>query len=523
MRCSINNFSTGLRYAPYCRVSTTQDSQKDSLENQISFFKEFIKAQNGQLYNVYADHGITGTSLVKREEMKKLMRDAKQRLFDVVPIKSITRWARDTVDSITLIRDLKSLGIRVISIEDGYDSFEDPGEMKLTLLSMIAQQESDNISKNVSFGIREKARNGIFHGTPPYGYSKEKGKLIPKFPEAQVVKDIFSLYLKKGWGRQRIANYLTEKLIPTPRTVLEANNAGSTWHDSTIKIILTNRHYVGDLVQGRSKTDPSDKAFSQRHGYKRRKQIDEKDFIVVPNTHIALISPNDFNEAQVKMAKKAKMRFRGRGKKTLFARLAFCVDCGAGMNFKKDRNAYVCGTYQKRGSKACPSHWIKFNDLKEKVLSDVKELAENSIDTCSLQQLIRKHSGNNDDDLKDDLKQIEKVLKQLEREEMQLVRALTRETIDENTFKKQQQVLESEINIANEKKFEIEQLLFQQEDTEKNLLAFQNEVKKFVQLQISDEEMLRQTLHKLIEKIEVSEDGVITIHYNFKNPLSMGA
>ncbi|WP_096201862.1 recombinase family protein [Bacillus sp. FJAT-45350] len=135
MRCSSMNLIAGLRYAPYCRVSTTQDSQKDSLDNQVSFFINFIKENNGVLVNIYADHGKTGTSLVKREEIKKLRKAAEQKLFDVVPIKSITRWARDTVDSITLVRDLKSYNVRVISIEDGYDSFDDPGEMKLTILS----------------------------------------------------------------------------------------------------------------------------------------------------------------------------------------------------------------------------------------------------------------------------------------------------------------------------------------------------------------------------------------------------
>ncbi|GGC87883.1 serine recombinase [Thalassobacillus devorans] len=520
MNSILNDIALGVRFAPYVRVSTTLESQKDSLENQTSFFINYIKDKKGELFNIYSDDGKTGTSLTKRDEMKNLLKDAKKGLFDVVLIKSITRWARDTVDSITLVRDLKGSGVRVVSIEDGYDSFDDHGEMKLTLLSMMAQQESDNISKNVSFGIREKARHGIFHGTPPYGYSNEKGKLIPRYPEAQIVQEIFKLYLKNGWGMQRIANHLTENKVPTPRTVLGAKNAGSIWHQSSIKIILANVHYVGDLLQGKSKTDPSDKAFSQRHGYKKRIIMDEEEVIFVPETHSGLISREEFHEVQTRMKSRAKMRFCGRGKKSLFARIAYCADCGAGMVFKNNRNTYICGSYQKRGGKVCTSHRIKSNILKEKVLSDIRILAEESIDTNALQKVVQKQSGNKSEDLKDQLTELNKTFKQLDNEKIQLVRALTRETVDDTTFKKQQQVIDSEIKVVKEKKAEIEKSLFQQKDDEKRLISFHHEVKRFVQLKIDEDEVLRQALHSLIEKIDVAENGKIeAIHYNFKKPM----
>ena len=358
LRCSI-------KYAPYARVSTELNSQKDSLENQISFFVNFIQQKNGELVKIYADHGKTGTSLVKREEMKKLLKDAKRGLFQVVLIKSITRWARDTVDSLLLVRELKSYGVQVISIEDNYDSFKDQGEMHLTMLSMLAQQESDNISRNVSFGIREKARNGVFHGTPPYGYRKENGKLFPKYPEADIVKAIFRWYLQEGWGRQKIANYLISMEVLPPRSASGAKNAGDKWHESTIRTILTNPHYTGNLAQGRTKTIPDDKAFSQQKGYKKRKKMDERELINVPETHLPLVSEKDFAEVQKRMKRKATKVFRGRGKKSLFARLAFCADCEAGMIYKKDRKGYVCGTYQKNGLKACSSHVIKHTVLKD--------------------------------------------------------------------------------------------------------------------------------------------------------------
>lgn len=130
------------------------------------------------------------------------------------------------------------------------------------------------------FVRRSKALpEGRFHGTPPYGYDKVKGRLVPNVTHAPTVKLIFDLYLRKGMGMQAIANYLTDKKVPTPRAVLGAKNAGTVWQQSAVKLILTNPHYTGDLVQGRSKTDIKDKAFNQEKGYKKRLQVNKENWI----------------------------------------------------------------------------------------------------------------------------------------------------------------------------------------------------------------------------------------------------
>ena len=146
------------------------------------------------------------------------MQDAERKKFDRVLVKSLSRWARDTVDSITLVRKLKRYGISLVTMDDNYNSFEDDNEMKLQMYSMFAQQESESASVRVKFGIAEKARNGIFHGTPPYGYDKVKGRLVPNLQHAQTVRLIYRLYLYEGWGWAKIANYLTEHAVPSSRT-----------------------------------------------------------------------------------------------------------------------------------------------------------------------------------------------------------------------------------------------------------------------------------------------------------------
>jgi site-specific DNA recombinase len=410
-----------------------------------------------------------------------------------------------------------------MSVEDSYDSFVDDGEMKLTLHSMIYQQESENISKNVKFGIAEKSRHGIFHGTPPYGYDKVKGRLVPNVTHAPTVKLIFDLYLSKGMGMQAIANYLTDKKVPTPRAFLGAKNAGTVWQQNAVKIILTNPHYTGDLVQGRSKTDIKDKAFNQEKGYKKRLQVDKENWIVVPRTHEALITHEQFQEVQQMMSKKAEKIFRGKGKKSLFARLAYCAECGAGLNYKNDRRGYVCATYQKNGRKKCDSHFTRHEVLKEKVLSDLRELSTNSLNMNSLLDIALKRAGSKMIGAKDELKRVQQELKQLAKEQTQLARNLARELIDENTFKSCMESIKNELQVWRQRELELERLLSKEKDTEVGLHAFRKEIAKFIELNITDEEMLRQVLHRLIDKVEVSKDGSITIHYNFQNPMSMGA
>lgn len=511
-----------MRCAIYARVSTDMRSQKDSLENQQTFFENFIERNGWEKYDIYPDEGITGTSTAKRKHLLRLMKDAEQRKFDAVLVKSLSRWARDTVDSITLVRKLKSYGIVLITVDDNYNSFEDENEMKLTMYSMFAQQESESASKRVSFGIAEKSRKGVFHGTPPYGYDKVNGKLVPNELHAPTVQLIFRLYLKENWGWQKIANYLTDKKVPTPRTIIGAKNAGNVWHETAVRIILQNRHYVGDLVQGRSRVNKVDKMFHQEKGYKKRIVVDDKDWITYPNAHPPLITHEEFAAVQEKIVFKARKSYRGRGKKSLFARLAYCADCGKGMNFKNDRKGYVCATYQKNGSKKCASHFIKHVELKEVVLKDLRQLSRNVLDCSSLVDSVLKKANEKTTHAKSELQKVQKKLKELQQEQLELVRILTREIIDDETFKMSNDALKLEINVLVERVKELEAIVSQEQMNEGLMKQFQEEVKRFAELEITDEDILREVLQRLIERIEIAEDGSIDIHYNFKNPLLMG-
>lgn len=204
-----------MRCAIYARVSTGLDSQKDSLESQVSFFENHIKEKSWQLVDVYADEGITGRSMARRESLKRLIRDAEKGRFDVVLIKALSRLSRDTPDTINIVRTLHSHNVEVFSSREGM--IDD--EMILSVISTVNQRQSEDTSYNISWGIAVKSREGIFHGTPPFGYDKIKpGKLVPNPVHAPTVKLIFDLYLNNGMGVQAIANLLDERgILPSRR------------------------------------------------------------------------------------------------------------------------------------------------------------------------------------------------------------------------------------------------------------------------------------------------------------------
>jgi len=508
-----NVMNSLLRIAIYVRVSTGKDSQKESLKNQMSFFENYIKIIGGQLVEIYVDEGKSGTSIVKRTGLKKLMRDANQGKFDVVLVKSISRWARDTVDSISLVRELKNLRINMRSMNEGYNAFEDQGEFILTLHSAMAQQESDNTSQRIKFSLAETARRGKHHGTPPYGYDKQKGKLTPNPYQSAIVKRIFTMYLKDGWGFQKIANHLNETGIPSPRS-------GEKWYDTSIKCIISNPHYTGKLVQRSESVNNDNKLFLQKNGYKERIKIDSNLHTVVENTHEPIISDEVFKEAQMKWKVKSERVFRGRGKKSLFARLAFCSECGAGLNYKNDRKGYVCATYQKNGSKHCSSHFIKHDSLKSAVLNDVLALANESLNMKSLLQISIKRAGLNTNRLQNELTNVKSQLKQRKDEIISLSRALASERLTKDIYDETISEVMKEQEILTSRAAELMKLLSNEEDSTQYMQAFQTELRKFVRLDVPDEEALRDILHNLIRKVEINADGDITINYNFMNPLT---
>ena len=232
------------KVAGYARVSTDHDDQFTSYEAQIDYYTNYIKGRDDwEFVSVYTDEGITGTSTKHREGFKRMIADAMDGKIDLIVTKSVSRFARNTVDSLTTIRQLKENGIEVYFEKENIWTFDGKGEVLLTIMSSLAQEESRSISENCTWGQRKRFADGKV--TVPFkrflGYDRgEDGNLVINPEQAKVVKRIYGMFLK-GMTPHGIAKTLTDEGIPTP--------AGKRqWGQTTIKSILSNEKYKGDAL-----------------------------------------------------------------------------------------------------------------------------------------------------------------------------------------------------------------------------------------------------------------------------------
>lgn len=504
-----------MRCAIYARVSTELDSQKDSVSHQISFFNRFVEEKEWTIYDIYKDEGVSGTNIKGRAEIQRLMRDARGRKFDYVLFKSISRFARDIQDGINMKRELDSLGIGMIFIEQNIDTKTSDGELMFSIHLSVAQQESEQTSKKVKFGKREKAAKGRYNGSlPPFGYKKNGDRLELDPLYAPLVKEIFHLYLHNDWGLQKIAKHLTKHGVPTPRSVSKAKNAGSLWQQSSVKIILTNPAYIGNMIQNRSEVT------SIRT--KNRKTVSREQQTIVLNTHPALVTQEEFEEVQVKLVLKGKQR--SNGQESLFAHIAVCADCGTGMHYKDDRKSYQCGKYGKYGREFCSHHFIKADKLLSIVLMVLKELTEEGINKSKLIDVAKKEAGQHVVSFDKEMKGIEKRIQQLTKKQSTLLDLLNEGDITKDEWRTQNEGIRNEVTLLHTRKQQLHSNVEKEKDMESQIHAFEKQISKLVQLNIKDEKILKQVIHKLIHKIEVFDGNNIKIHFNFLNPSTkMGA
>ena len=316
-----------LKVAAYCRVSTDDKEQKTSYEAQIQYYTDKInKNPEWQMAGIFADEGITGTQAKKRPEFLKMIRLCRQGKIDVILTKSLSRFARNTVDSLNYIRELRTLGIAVISEKENINTLTAESEMLITIMSCFAQAESESISKNVAWGIRQSFKNGNvpMQYARLLGYQKGKNDLPEIVPqEAEIVKEIFRRYLD-GASMEQIAEGLNSRGLTT-------KGSGSPYRKIVIQRILTNEKYTGDaLLQKTYITDCITK--------KSRKNNGELPMYLVKNHHEPIISRADFNRVQEEMARRgAKKAIANKLTKTeqgeysakyALSELLVCGECG---------------------------------------------------------------------------------------------------------------------------------------------------------------------------------------------------
>lgn len=500
-----------MNIAAYCRVSTDKSDQLNSLDAQKKFFKEFTNKNNHNLVRLYADEGISGTKIKNRKEFLKLMRDAKQGMFDMVVVKDISRFARNTVDFLQSIRALKALGIETTFLTANMTVLGN-SEFVLTIFGALAQEESANTSKRVKFGKKMNAERGRVPNIV-YGYDKTKGdyfnlKINPE--ESKVVCQIFEWYTNEGYGAQKISNLLNEKGYKTKRKC--------NWSQNAICRILTNELYTGKIINGKQEVEDFLTGV--------RKERNKEEWYINDKPELRIIEPDIFEKAQKILADR-KNDFAINGKrqssKYLFSTLIKCKECGWSFRriVKTYKNTYirwVCSGHNGKGVENCPNA----------VTVDEEELIQ------YLEEYFANLLKNKDGIIKRVVKEFNKVYKEKNRNE-----DYENELIEEMSFLKNKRqkymdmytddlISRSELNeMIGGMKEKLEKLENEMKMVQYNL-SKSEQLEEIVQhtfknLQdiTSVRDMTNMQLKQVIHKIVVDKDGNVDIYLRLFDTLGL--
>ncbi len=500
-----------MNIAAYCRVSTDKTDQLNSLEAQKEFFSEYTKRTGDKLVRLYADEGISGTKIKNRKEFLRMMADAERGLFDMVVVKDISRFARNTVDLLQNIRKLKALGIETQFLTANMTSMGN-SEFVLTIFGALAQEESANTSKRVKFGKKMNAEKGRVPNIV-YGYDKIPGdyfNLSINEEEAAVVRQIYKWYIQDGYGTARISGFLNERGLKTKRNC--------QWSQNAVCRILTNELYTGKIING--KQEVTDFLTGQR------KEKDETDWMVVERPELRIIEPETFEQAQQTMRARGKA-FRvdkeRQSNKYLFSTLIKCKECGWSFRrtvrtYKNTYVRWVCSGHNGKGADSCPNAVAldeeELIQTLQKYFSDLLESKKNVIRHITNEfQRVYKAKDENLNYEKELNARLSKLQKTRQRYmDMYADDLISREELNEKIggMRKEIEGLESELKMVSYHLTKGEQL-------ESILNRTFREIED-----ISDVgEMSNAQLKKIIQKIEVDKDGNVDIYLRLFGDLGL--
>lgn len=353
------------RVAAYCRVSTENEDQKESLEAQREHYESWIRMHDDwECAGVFYDFGISGTKADAREGLQALLYACRTGSVDYVLTKSISRFSRNTSDCLSLVRELLSYNIPIYFEKENIDTGSMESELILSVLSSMAQSESESISKNVKWTVKKRMEEGTFvFGYLPYGYTKDAaGNMVIDPVEGEIVKLIFDLALN-GMGTYKIAQLLDKRKVPTRK--------GGKWSGSTVKGILVNEKYYGAAAFQKTYTDSN---------FRRHNNHGEVDSFIAEDHHEAIISKEDFDRVQVMIQKRIDEHgiVKDMGKyhnKYPFSGIIICGECGG--KFKRQTQsggiAWACSTHL-YNKDACSMMFIKDEAIKAAFVTMMNKL-----------------------------------------------------------------------------------------------------------------------------------------------------
>ena len=338
-----------IKVASYCRVSTDKDDQANSFETQKRYFREYIESHpDWELYEVYADEGITGTTTKKRTQFNRMINAAYEGKFQMIITKEVSRFSRNILDTIRYTRELKAIGIGVIFATDRINTLDPEAEMLLSYLASMAQEESRRTSSRVVWGQIRQMERGVVFGQSLLGYDVKDGVLTINRSGAEIVRLIFHKYAVEQMGTSEIARYLTRKGYCTYR-------GNDKWKSNSIIKILNNEKYVGDLVQKKTYTPDF-------LTHTKRTNKGEVPFVTIENHHRPIISREVWNMAQERLRQNNKHREGdgGHSNRYVFSGKIRCGECGSSFvgrfKYLKDGTKirrWSCSTATNEGTQSC--------------------------------------------------------------------------------------------------------------------------------------------------------------------------
>ena len=508
------------RAALYCRLSSDDAylGESGSIQTQKALLTQYCKENNYPIYDVYADDGFSGTNF-NRPDFLRMLTDLEQHKANMVIVKDLSRFGREYAQmGMYIENDFEDWNIRFISIGENIDTLNGTDGILMPITNVINSHYAKECSRKTRQAHRALAKEGKFIGSrAPYGYikdPKDRHHLIVDPKAASVVQDIFQMFCS-GIGFVRMTKILREREILNPQAYFNKNNPdyyksdywrqNFDWHATSIRTILNNPVYLGQVTFGRSKTIGRTK--------KKKVATDEKDWIVVENTHEAIIDRETWDTVHSMM--KNRRRENVRGEIQMFAGLVKCADCGSALNVSYDAKkekfkSFSCWVYKNYGKERCTSHSISYNALYKLVLDDIRRqaasVAESKDDYINI--LKYKMDERTAQEIKVDkskLKKAEKRIVQLEKVLNKLYEDRALDKITEERYLAMNGQYETEYNELKAQAQALHERITATETATMNAQIFSDLIEKYADLQ----ELNARILNELIDRIVIHEKEII--------------
>lgn len=486
------------------RVSTLEQHQ--SIDNQKEIFQEWLNKNKDtcDLYKIYEDEGVSGAKGYKRLEWLKMIEDGKQKKFDIIVSKSFSRFGRNQEETLRAIKDLKAKGIRIIFLEDSLDSEQDSS--KFGLFAWLAEQEAQKTSERIKTVWSNYNELGKIHSCrPPYGYvyDKETKNFVIEEHEAEVVKEIFKLFLN-GYGYKKIADKLILDGIATKR--------GGRWEGNTISNILKNEMYIGTLTQGKTSTIDVTRD--------EMESLTQDCWKVHSNHHKAIIDTDTFykvqDEIKIRAEKtngKQKIRY---SKRHLFSNILFCGECGSAMSAKiksslNSKKKYFCNKYEKYGTRCGHKSIAIYEEvLIDYILNKLDEMVKKDYE--SLTKIFELNPIN----VKKLQRQKDKISRQLDDKvniANKLVEMLVKSKITEEQYDLQHSMVTDEMMDLKKIKEELEKKIKALSSNKEKIRPLKDGIQDLIKSDVSN--WSNTMIKEVIDRIEVYSDDTIEIRYKY--------